>query len=64
MGRLDQIIRFVTAAILVSLYYTNILTGTLIYVLPALSAIFVLISFISFYPLYTIFGLNTCKIKE
>lgn len=64
MGGLDRVIRIVVAAIVAVLFYTNILTGTLAYVLLALSAIFVVTSFISFCPLYAIFGLNTCKVKE
>ena len=63
MGGADRIIRLVVAAIVGILYFTGVIQGTLAYVLMGLSAIFVVTSFISFCPLYAIFGLNTCKIK-
>lgn len=61
MGMLDRILRVVIAAILVTLYFTNIVTGTIGIVLIALSGIFVLTSFMSFCPLYLPFGIRTCK---
>jgi len=64
MGGLDRIIRFVAAAIVVVLYATGLLQGTLAYVLLALAVIFVLTSFVSFCPLYALVGLNTCKVKN
>jgi len=64
MGGTDRIIRFVIAAVIGVLFYLNIIEGTLAYILIALASIFVLTSFISFCPLYTIVGLNTCKTKQ
>lgn len=64
MGGADRIIRVLIAAIIGVLYFTNILTGTLGIVLLVLSVVFVLTSIISFCPLYTIFGLKTCAVKE
>ncbi len=64
MGGMDRIIRFIVALTVIALYYFNILNGTLAYVLLALSGIFILTSFVSFCPLYSLFGLNTCKIKN
>ncbi len=64
MGGLDRIIRLVVAITVAVLFYLNIIEGTLAYVLLALAGVFVLTSFISFCPLYSIVGLNTCKIKE
>ncbi len=64
MGGMDRIVRFVVALIIGALYYFKVIDGTLAYVLLALSAIFVLTSFVSFCPLYSIFGLNTCKVKN
>ena len=63
MGGTDRIVRFIVALALVGLYYFNIVSGTLAYVLLALAGIFLLTSFISFCPLYSIFGLNTCKTR-
>lgn len=64
MGGADRTIRVLIAAIIGVLYFTNILTGTLGIVLLVLSVVFVLTSIISFCPLYTIFGLKTCAVKE
>ena len=64
MGSVDRIIRVIIAAIIGTLYFTNILTGTIGLVLLILSVVFVLTSLISFCPLYAPFGLSTCAKKE
>ncbi len=64
MGTTDRIIRFAIAAVIAILFFTNIITGTLGIVLLVLAGVFVLTSFISFCPLYTLVGLNTCKTKN
>ncbi|WP_341214592.1 DUF2892 domain-containing protein [uncultured Wocania sp.] len=63
MGTADRIIRIGIAVIIAALYWQGIITGTLAYILLALSAIFVLTSLVSFCPLYRIVGINSCKIK-
>ena len=63
MGTLDKGIRITAAVIIALLYYFNVIEGTLAYVLMAFSIIFLLTSFISFCPLYTLFGWNSCKLK-
>ncbi|TDT40531.1 Protein of unknown function (DUF2892) [Maribacter spongiicola] len=64
MGTTDKFIRFIIAAILLIAFLTDTVTGVLGYVALAVAAIFVLTSFVSFCPLYTLFGANTCKIKK
>ncbi len=64
MGNADRIIRTVIAVIIAVLYFTGTITGTLGLVLLVLAGIFVLTSLVSFCPLYTLFGLNTCPAKE
>lgn len=64
MGGADRTIRIILALGVGALYYFNVVTGALTYVLLALAAIFVLTSFIGFCPLYTLFGINTCKVKN
>ena len=64
MGNLDRGIRIIIAVIVAAMYWKGIITGTLAYVLLGLSAIFIITSLVSFCPLYTIFGLNSCKIKK
>lgn len=63
MGGTDRIIRFIVAGIIGVLFYMNIIEGTLAYVLLALAGVFVLTSFVSFCPLYSIVGLSTCKVE-
>lgn len=64
MGNTDKIVRILIAVIVGILYFTNVISGTLGFVLLALSVIFVVTSLISFCPIYSIFGLNTCPIKN
>lgn len=64
MGSVDRIVRIIMAAVIGLLYWKGIISGTLGLVLTILAGVFVLTSLISFCPLYTIFGLKTCKVKE
>ena len=64
LGSTDRIFRFIVAAVIAVLYFTNVISGTLGIVLLVLAGVFVLTSFISFCPLYAPFGLSTCKMKE
>jgi hypothetical protein len=61
MGSTDKLIRSAIGIIIAILYYTGIITGTLAIVLLAFAIIFLLTSFISFCPLYTLLGINTNK---
>ena len=63
MGGLDKTIRLVVAVVLAVLYFTNTITGTFALVAVIAAAIFTLTSIISFCPLYTLLGINTCKVK-
>ncbi|MFH6604426.1 DUF2892 domain-containing protein [Maribacter algicola] len=64
MGGADRTIRIIVALVVAALYYFKVIDGTLAYVLLALAAIFLLTSFVSICPLYSIFGINTCKVKQ
>lgn len=61
MGNLDRIIRVIAAIIFSTLYFTGTVTGTFGMVLLVLGAVFLATSLISFCPLYTLIGMNTCK---
>lgn len=61
MGNIDRILRIILAIAFSVAYVTKAVEGTLGYVLLGLGAIFLLTSIVSFCPLYTLFGLNTCK---
>jgi hypothetical protein len=61
MGSADKLIRVLIALVIAVLYYLGKIEGTLAIVLMAFAIIFLLTSLVSFCPLYTIFGINTCK---
>ena len=61
MGTIDKVIRILVAVVVVILYFTNVISGTLGIILLALSAIFVLTSIFSICPLYMPLGLSTRK---
>ncbi|MCR9013780.1 YgaP family membrane protein [Aquiflexum gelatinilyticum] len=64
MGSADRIIRTIIALIAAYLYFGGIVTGTLGIVLVVVAAVFLLTSLVSFCPLYSIVGLNTCSVKK
>ncbi|MBB6325087.1 hypothetical protein FHS59_000702 [Algoriphagus iocasae] len=61
MGSADRGIRLVIAALLIALYFSGVVTGTLGVIALILAGVFTLTSIVSFCPLYTIVGLNTCR---
>lgn len=63
MGTLDRGIRVILAAVFAYLYFSGTVSGTLGYVLLGFGAVFLLTSLVSFCPLYTLLGINTCKTK-
>ena len=60
MGNIDKIIRVLVAIVIAVLFFTNVISGTLGIVLLVLAGVFVLTSVMSFCPLYTLVGINTC----
>lgn len=64
MGNTDKMIRVIIALLLVGFYFMGIITGTIGMVLLILSAVFILTSLVSFCPLYTLLGINTCPAKK
>lgn len=64
LGSLDKKVRILIAIAVAVLYYFNVITGMFAYILMALAIILLVTSFINFCPLYTILGINTCKIKK
>ena len=63
MGTLDRLIRLVIALVLVIVYMNHMISGTLGIVALVIAGVFTLTSLVSFCPLYTLIGLNTCKTK-
>lgn len=64
MGSADKTVRIIVAAIVGGLFYAEVITGTLGIVLLVLAGVFVLTSLVSFCPLYTLFGINSCSSKQ
>lgn len=64
MGNADRIIRILIAAVLAGLYFGGVVSGTLGIVLLVVAGVFLLTSFVGFCPLYTLVGLNTCKVPR
>lgn len=61
MGTIDKTVRILAAIIIVILYFTNIISGTLAIILLIFAGIFILTSFMSFCPMYLPFGISTRK---
>ena len=64
MGAADRVIRLIISAIIAVLYFNGTVTGTLGLVLIVLAAVFTLTAIMSFCPLYTLVGMNTCAAKK
>lgn len=59
MGTVDKTVRILTAVLIIALYFTNIISGTLAIVLLIVAGAFIATSFISFCPLYLPLGIST-----
>lgn len=59
MGITDRVIRLIAAAAIATLFFSNVITGTLATVLLILGAILFLTSLVGYCPLYLALGLNT-----
>jgi len=61
VGTIDKVIRLIAAAIIVVLYFTHVINGTLGIVLLVIAGVLVLTSFVGLCPLYMVLGINTDK---
>jgi len=61
MGTIDRVIRVLVAVIVLVLYFTHVISGTLAIILLIVAGAFVVTSLLGFYPLYLLFGLSTRK---
>jgi uncharacterized membrane protein len=64
MGKVDRILRAIVALVLIALYFTNTLTGTIGLVVVIFAGVMLLTSVIGNCPPYSLLGINTCKVKE
>lgn len=64
MSFTDKAVRILLALVVIILYVTGVISGTIAIVLSALSAILILTSVIGFCPLYRLFGVSTLRRKS
>lgn len=64
MGNTDRSIRTFIAVALVALAWMGTVTGTWAIVAYIVAAIFLLTSFVSFCPIYSLFGISSCPVKK
>ncbi|MCF6367084.1 MAG: DUF2892 domain-containing protein [Bacteroidales bacterium] len=64
VGKIDKIVRIIIAAILVTLFFTDVVTGTLGIVFLVVAGIALMTALISFCGLYTVFGFSSCPMKK
>jgi uncharacterized membrane protein len=63
MGNADRLIRTIIAVMIGVLYYYSAITGVLAIVLLVVAAIFIVTSFFAYCPLYSLFGIKTCRTR-
>ena len=61
MGTVDKTLRVFAAAVIALLFFTNVISGTVAIILMIIAVMFIVTSFISFCPMYPLFGINTRK---
>jgi hypothetical protein len=61
IGTIDKVIRILVAVVVVVLYFTKIISGTLGIILLALAAVFVVTALINFCPIWAALGISTNK---
>jgi hypothetical protein len=64
MGTVDKVIRVLVAVIILVLYFTHVVSGTLAVILLIIAGVFIVTSLLGFCPLYLPFGLSTRKKEE
>ena len=63
MGIFDRVLRIILAIVVAILIYMEILTGTAAIVIGIIAGIFLITSIIGICGLYSVVGVNTCKVK-
>ena len=61
MGNTDKYIRLFLVLVFAALVYFKVIEGYFGIAALSLAVVFILTSLMSFCPLYTLFGINTCK---
>lgn len=61
IGTIDKSVRIILAAIIVGLYFTDIISGNVGIILLVVAAILLLTSFLNFCPIWKLLGISTLK---
>lgn len=64
IGNIDRLVRIVIALVIDVLYFANVITGTLAFVLLAFALILIVTGIFRFCPLYLPFGISTIRRKN
>jgi hypothetical protein len=64
VGNGDRFLRIMIGIIALILVMGNVIEGTLMWIVLVTGLIMVVTSSIQFCPAYSIFGVNTCKVKS
>lgn len=64
MGSADRAIRLLLAAVLVVLYFSGVISGTLGLIALVVAAVFTLTTLVGYCPLYSLVGFSSCKVRE
>ena len=64
VGKTDKIIRIIIAIVLVALYFTKVVTGTLGIIFLIVAGISLVTALINFCGLYALFGFSSCPLKK
>lgn len=64
VGTLDRIIRFLIAAVIAYLFFTNAITGILSTVLVAVGFVMALTALVGNCPIYTLLGIGSCEVNN
>lgn len=63
IGTIDKSIRVVLASLIIVLYFTNVIAGTLAAILFIVAAILLITAFFNFCPIWHFLGISTKKKK-
>jgi len=64
MGKTDRLLRVVAAILLSVFYFTGTITGLPGMILLLFGGALLATAFLGFCGLYTLLGINTCKVKK
>ena len=64
MGTIDKTLRILAAVAFIILFFTHVLEGVLGIIVLVIAGMFIVTSIFGVCPLYTPFGIKTCKSEE